>query len=76
MRSFHFDMVGVSRSHFDFYLGFGLINSIYLLTQAVVLWQLGSMARFDPIRVRPLIGFFVASVASAFLPWGFLFWCR
>jgi hypothetical protein len=54
MRSIHFDAAGVSRSYLDFYLGFGFINSIYLLTQAVVFWQL-------------------ASVASAFLSWTFIF---
>ncbi len=74
MRSFQFDVVGASRSYLDFYLGFGFVNSVYLLTQAVVLWQLGSMAPSDPTRMRPLIGiFFVASVASAFLSWKFIF---
>jgi hypothetical protein len=74
MRSFHFDAAGVSRSYLDFYLGFGFINGIYVLTQAVVLWQLASMAQIDPIRVRPLAGsFFVASVASALLSWKFIF---
>jgi hypothetical protein len=74
MRSFHFDAAGVSRSYLDFYLGFGFLDSIYHLMQAVVLWQLASMARFDPIRVRPLVGsFFVASVAAAFVCWKFIF---
>jgi hypothetical protein len=70
MGSLHFDVVGASRN----YLGFGFINSIYLFTQAIVLWQLGSMARFDPIRARPLVGsFLLASVACAFLAWRFIF---
>jgi hypothetical protein len=74
MRSFHFDFSGVSRSYLDFYLGFGFINSVYLLTQAVVLWRLASMAKLNPIGVRPLVGaFFVASVASALLSWRFIF---
>jgi hypothetical protein len=74
MRSFHFDAVGVRRTYLDFYLGFGLIVGIYLLTQAVALWQLASMAKADPIRVRPLIGsFLLASVVSAFLSWRFIF---
>lgn len=74
MRSFQFDAAGASRSYLDFYLGFGFINSIYVLTQAVLLWQLASMAQFDPNRVRPLVGsLFVASVAAAFLSWRFIF---
>ena len=74
MRSFHFDAAGVSRTYLDFYLGFGFIISIYLLAQAVALWQLASMAKADPIQVRPLVGtFLVASVMSAFLSWRFIF---
>jgi hypothetical protein len=74
MRSFHFDVAGANRSYLDFYMGFGFINSIYFLTQAVVLWQLASMAKHDPVRVRPLVGsYFGASVASAFLAWKFIF---
>lgn len=74
MRSFHFDASGVSRTYLDFYLGFGFILSVYLLSQAVALWQLASLARTDANRVRPLIGtFFLASVASAFLSWRYIF---
>jgi hypothetical protein len=74
MRSFHFDAAGVSRTYLDFYLGFGFITGIYLLAQAVALWQLASMAKADPIRVRPLVGsFLLASAVSAFLSWRFIF---
>ena len=74
MRSFHFDAAGVSRSYLDFYLGFGFILSIYLLAQAVVLWQLASLAKAAAIQVRPLVGtLLVASVGCAFLSWRFMF---
>ena len=74
MRSFHFDAAGVSRTYLDFYLGFGFITGIYLVAQAVALWQLASMAKADPIRVRPLVGsFLLASAVSAFLSWRFIF---
>ena len=74
MRSFHFDAGGVSRTYLDFYLGFGFIIGVYLLAQAVVLWQLASLAKADPIRVRPLVGsFLLASVVSIFLSWRFIF---
>jgi len=74
MRSFHFDALGVSRTYLDFYLGFGFIISIYLLTQAVVLWQLASFAKTAANCVRPLIGtFFLTSLVSAFLAWRYIF---
>ena len=56
MRSFHFDAAGVSRTYLDFYLGFGFLLGVYLLVQALALWQLASMAKAEPIRVRPLVG--------------------
>ncbi|MFK2892821.1 LIC_13387 family protein [Dyella flagellata] len=74
MRSFHFDAAGASRTYLDFFLGFGFINSAYLFMQAIVLWQLASMAKSDTPRVRPLIGsFLLVSAVSAVLAWKFIF---
>ena len=36
MRSFRFDVFGVSRTYLDFYLGFGFTLSVYLLLQAIL----------------------------------------
>jgi len=74
MRSFHFDAAGASRTYLDFYLGFGFVNGVFLLMQAVVFWQLASIAKTDAFRVRPLIGsFLLANAVSAFLAWRFIF---
>jgi hypothetical protein len=74
MRSYHFDAGGVSRSYLDFYLGLGFTVGVYLLLQAVLLWQLAAIAKVDSIRIRPVIvSFFVASLACGFLSWKFIF---
>ena len=74
MRSFRFDAEGVSRTYLEFYLGFGFILSVYLLLQAVVLWQLATLARVEPARLRPLVAaFLLAQVASGVLEWKFIF---
>ena len=74
MRTFHFDAAGVSRSYLDFYLGFGFILSVFMLLQAVVLWQLATLAKTDAARVRPMIGsFLVATIVSTALDWRFIF---
>lgn len=74
MRSFRFAAGGADRTYLDFYLGFGFILGVYLLLQAVVLWQLASIAKTDPLRVRPMIvSVLVALIASAFLSWIFIF---
>src|ERR1700752_4364000 len=55
MRSFRFDAMGVTRTYWDFYFGFGLFISVFLLLQAILLWQLSAIAMTDPARARPLI---------------------
>lgn len=74
MQTFHFSVGSLRRSYFDFYRGFGFLLSVYLLSQAVLLWQLGNLARADRSLARPLVWtFLVASLAIGVLTWRFLF---
>jgi len=43
MRSTQFDMMGSSRTYWDFYVGFGLFVSVFLLLAVVLAWQLGRL---------------------------------
>jgi hypothetical protein len=43
MRSTHFDILGFSRTYWDFYVGFGLFATVFLLLAVVLAWQLGSL---------------------------------
>jgi hypothetical protein len=74
MRSYHFNAGGVSRTYLDFYLGLGFSVGVFLLLQAVLLWQLATLAKVDSVRIRPMVvSFIVASLACAFLSWKFIF---
>ena len=74
MKSHSFNADGFNRTYWDFYFGFGVIISGYLLVQAVVLWQLGALAKTDALRVRPIAAsFFVAFLVNAFLAWKYFF---
>ena len=74
MRSYHFNAGGVSRTYLDFYLGLGFTVGLFLLLQAVLLWQLAAIATIDSVRARPqIVSFFIASLACAFLSWKFIF---
>ena len=74
MKRHSFDVEGFKRTYWDFYLGFGLIISVFTLVQAVVLWQLGSLAKTDSLRVRPIIAsFFAAFIANAVVAWKYFF---
>ena len=74
MKSVPFDAMVFSRTYWDFYVGFGFAISGYLLVQAVVLWQLASRVKADPLGIRPIIAsFFVSFVVNAILVWMFFF---
>jgi hypothetical protein len=64
----------VNRSYLDFFMGFGHSLSVAMLLQSVLLWQIATIARSGEVPVRPLIGAFVlATAASGFLAWRFIF---
>jgi hypothetical protein len=74
MRTQRFDVMGVSRSYLDFYRGFGFSVSVSMLLQAVLLWQIASLARSEPRRLAPMIAaFFLSSLAGAAISWLFIF---
>jgi hypothetical protein len=73
MKSHRFDVLGVQRTYWDFYFGFGVIISVYLLVQAVVLWQLAGLAKRGT-QVRSIVAaFLVAFVVNAILVWKYFF---
>jgi hypothetical protein len=74
MKSQSFEVEGVERTYWDFYLGFGVIISVFLLVQAVVLWQVGSLANANGGRIRSIIvAFLVAFMLNAALAWRYFF---
>jgi hypothetical protein len=73
MKSFRFDVEGTSRTYADFYVGLGWSLSVFLFLQAVVLWQLASLAKKESIGLRPVIGsFLVASLFLALVSWKYI----
>jgi hypothetical protein len=74
MKSHHFEAEGFKGTYWDLYFGFGLIISVYLLVQAVVLWQLASLARMDAMRLRPIVvSFLIAFVINVALSFQYFF---
>jgi hypothetical protein len=52
MRAIKLSVEGTSRTYWDFYQGFGLSITGFLVVQAVILWQLASLAREGARDVR------------------------
>ncbi|HZR58701.1 MAG TPA: hypothetical protein VFA74_17660 [Terriglobales bacterium] len=61
MKVNQFLLMGYTRSFWDFYRGMGLSVTILLTTEAVVFWQLGSLAKRDAARLRPVLVAFLIS---------------
>lgn len=74
MRAVHFDVMGVSRSYLDFYMGFGYSLTVSLLLQSVLLWNLSNLARTHASTARPMIAAFVAATAlGGVIAWRYIF---
>jgi|SRR5215471_15109326 len=74
MKARPFEVQGFARTYWDFYFGFGVAISGFLLVQAVVLWQLASTAKSDAGRLRPVLAsFFVAFLFNAIVAWKYFF---
>lgn len=70
MRSFRFDTMGVSRTYLDFYMGFGYSLTVAQVMEAILLWQLSSLARTDAPHVRPMIGVIaLATLVGSIIAW-------
>jgi len=59
MKTDQFAALGAMRTMWDFYMGMGLAVSVFLTMEAVVFWQLGSLAKTDALRLRPILATFL-----------------
>lgn len=75
MRMNQFLLMGHMRSYWDFYRGMGLAVTIFLTAEAVVFWQLSSLAKTDARRLRPVLAVFVAAyLVLAVNSYAYFFW--
>jgi hypothetical protein len=74
MRSTHFDILGFSRTYWDFYVGFGLFVTVFLLLAAVLAWQLGGLPAETLALMRVTVwAFAVCFAAITVLSWRYFF---
>ena len=64
MKINQFLLMGNTRSFWDFYRGLGLGATISLTAEAVLFWQLGSLAKTDARRLRPILATFLVAYAT------------
>jgi hypothetical protein len=54
MRTVRFLASGVERTWFNFFFGFGLIDSVFFLVSAAIAWYLGGLSAAERRTVRPV----------------------
>jgi hypothetical protein len=74
MRSTHFYILGFSRTYWDFYVGFGLTVSVFLLLAVVLAWQLGGLPPDSLAHMRGTAWTFALCFAAiTVLDWKYFF---
>src|SRR5437660_10204417 len=74
MRSTHFYIMGFSRTYWDFYVGFGLFVSVFLLLAVVLAWQLSRLPPESLALMRGTAWTFVLCFAAiTVLSWKYFF---
>jgi hypothetical protein len=74
MRSYHFEILGSSRTYWDFYFGLNLLLSANLAILSVMTFQLANLSKTEPGRAfGPAITLFIGCVMLAVLCWGYFF---
>jgi hypothetical protein len=75
MRDNHFNVMGLERSYFAFYVGFGWMLSAYLFGHAILYWQLASILDRVGQTLSGIVGILaIESICAAVVAWRFLFW--
>lgn len=59
MRTARFAVQGIQRTYWDFYVGFGLFVTVFLLFAALLSWQLGGLPR-DTLAGMPAVAWGLA----------------
>src|SRR4029079_19378373 len=68
MKAHRFDFLGSRRSYWDFYFGYALFVALTCVIEAVLFWQLATLAAAQPALARPIVALFCgANVGFALL---------
>jgi hypothetical protein len=74
MQSTHFYIFGFSRTYWDFYVGFGLFVTVFLLLAVVLAWQMGGLPAETSAQIRGIAWAFpICFAAISVLSWRYFF---
>ena len=59
MRTIHFDVLGLNRTYWDFFVGSGFSVSLFFLFAAILSWQLGGLSP-KTLTLMPVVSWSLA----------------
>ncbi len=74
MQAFRFDIMGSTRSYWDFYRGYVFLMTVIFLLLAVLMWQLSNLSRKAPRQALPMVAaILVAQIFLDVVSWEYFF---
>jgi len=74
MNKIRFKYLGRNSTWGGFYLGFGLLATVFLLLSSALAWALGDLVQFNPASFRFVAwAFFLSQAANCYLSWKYFF---
>lgn len=74
MKSRAFNVMGSMRTYWDFFFAYGILVSIALLVEGILLWQVATIAKKDPVAVKPILILFTLNfLVTAAIAWKYFF---
>jgi hypothetical protein len=74
MKSHAFNFQGFTRSYWDLFFGYGLMAAFTCVVEAILFWQLASLALTTGARGTPIVALFIfANLVHAILCWNYFF---
>lgn len=74
MKSMHFNANGSDRTYWEFFVGFGLFVTVWMVFAATVAWQLGSLPAETLAHMRVVAwGFVICMGIVTWLSWRYFF---
>jgi hypothetical protein len=75
MRAYRFNAMGLERSYYDFYVGFGWLLGAYLVGHTILFWQIAALSIQTAATLRPVVVVLcIEALCATLLGWEFLFW--
>jgi hypothetical protein len=74
MKSNHFQVFGLNRTYWNFFIGFGLAITVFLAVESMVFWVLGNLAKIVGPQLKPILWLFlIGYLALATLAYRYFF---